>query len=1509
MAGGKPIIGIRFGVDPQSAGIIKTQLEQLTSKIKLDVIQLNIDESHFNAQLTKLQQEIKNKLGEVKINLTTGTATQGKKGSSSGAAVTEAGQYEAVKNKLFEIYNLKEQLNKQDAGSRKNIELRERIDGSVQKLKEQYQILQNISGADSERITKINELNRALSEANQKSAQPMASQTSVAKLALKAQSLSTDNGFDKVIARSEEARTIVANFQQEVNTALNQPDGMTQQQVQNLNTKFLETETRLKQIQSQTNTLGNKFKETFKTQIIQRFGYVLIMAAMRAVRQLYTNVVEINTALTELKIVTQATSEEMEESFERVSNAAKKIGANIKDLIKSVTVYARLGYGLKDAEVLAEKTTIYANVAGVNVDEATTNITGIIKAFNIGADGLEAVLDQMIWVGNNFAISQAEIGEAMNNAASSLAANGNSLQEAIAIVTAANTTLQNVSKSSTAVRTIAARISASTTELEALGESTDGILATANLDARMRAFGVAITDSNGQLRKTYDILADLAKVWDELETTERAAIAGMVAGTKQQNAFYSIMQNWGDAERVVAKAAEGVGSLARAQETHLDSIEGKTEQLKASWQDFSQNLLESDLVKFFVDLLKVIAEVLNWIISLGDRFAVKFALVGVAVWAATKTIGAAFTWLKGWGIASIKDFWIFAKMAAEDLGKALLKLVQNPYIMLTLLIAAMLSIKDNGAKIIISIIALVAGAAVAIVNIVKTADRTIKTIFASNVIGWILLAVGALVSAIVAIVDALKKPSFEDLKEAADEAKEKWEAVKTEVEELEKELGEVNSRIDELNGKKNLTLVEQSELEKLQQENTLLEQQLAYKKELALIKEKNAATSSMAAIDSLRNKYTSDYVKKILSKWETLPSSIKQTFLQDYLQNLTDLTDEFTYYTGDNLQDWQKKVNEYLDAYYLDLDKYSIASGNAATAWTSIVNRIKFKGAVDSLTDFANSGKVTEETLKALYNSDAEIKAFIDYLQQIGLFAWDSSEKMGGLINQINSLADVAQKPIEIKLVDSLEKLGGEFDALNDVLTSIRENGIASADSLKELINEYPELIKYFKATSQGYIIGDNFSDGINVLEDYITNYLQGFADEVAKYEKGTEEWAIAQKNFNTAITASAMVLRSLAIEEMTKPLEEQQDRLEEQIDKYKELIDIRRGLLETYQEELDYQKELAEKQKNVADLETQLALSRLDKSAAGQARTRELEQELKDAQDELDEYTLERAILDIENKLDSSYNAYKELIDNEVTRLETAINGLKDSLKINITLDKDGKVNVGASTDGSDGTENGNTEAYKPVPDSTTEPEVNTEPEEQPKEEVKPKYTLHGKHSNNTGLNMFHKTWSISKYASKVIEIDGATYLPYNRGGTKDTYVKLGEGYDTWVDGGKQVIDFHSWKPLYHITKNYHTGGFVGDNTYLRSNEEFAKLLKGEFVSTPAQMDRFMKETLPAVVMGSNSGSVEYNAPIFEINCGDIDREALPALQEIINQAVAQFKKEMQSSIGRTGLKKNFNK
>ena len=264
-----------------------------------------------------------------------------------------------------------------------------------------------------------------------------------------------------------------------------------------------------------------------------RFVYMLslsnvILQAVRQIKQMVKTTIELDSAMTQLRVVTNASEADYSRYGAAVANTAQEIGASMTDLIDSATVFARLGYSLDESSFLAKYTAMLSNVGNIDVSSAQSALTAITKAYGISADEIESVMDKMVVVGNNFPISVAELAEGMNNAGSALAAAGNSFEQSIALLTAANTTVQNISKSSTGLRTITARIRGTRLELDELGEAIETAKYQEAIDI-LTKHKVALTD-NGEFRATYDILKDIAAVWNELSSMEQANIAEQLAG-------------------------------------------------------------------------------------------------------------------------------------------------------------------------------------------------------------------------------------------------------------------------------------------------------------------------------------------------------------------------------------------------------------------------------------------------------------------------------------------------------------------------------------------------------------------------------------------------------------------------------------------------------------------------------------------------------------------------------------------------------------------------------------------------------------------------------------------------------------------------------------------------------------------------------------------------------------------------------------------------------------------
>ena len=279
------------------------------------------------------------------------------------------------------------------------------------------------------------------------------------------------------------------------------------------------------------NSLSDKLQR-FKMHLTTITSIVRAFQMLRMVIQPIVNAVtEVDTAMTQLKIVTQENDAAIQQYSQDIMEVADRTAGSIKDLVSSTTTFARLGYDLPDATKLAEYTQMLENVGAIDESSATSAITAIIKAFDMEADDLESVMDKMVIVGNNFPISVSELAEGLNNASSILSlATGDNLEQSMAMLTAANTTVQNISKSSTGLRTIVARIRNVKTELDDLGEA----MTSAEYDEVVQALtknNVALTDQAGNLRNTYDVLLDLSEAWKDMSESEQAALAKTLSGT------------------------------------------------------------------------------------------------------------------------------------------------------------------------------------------------------------------------------------------------------------------------------------------------------------------------------------------------------------------------------------------------------------------------------------------------------------------------------------------------------------------------------------------------------------------------------------------------------------------------------------------------------------------------------------------------------------------------------------------------------------------------------------------------------------------------------------------------------------------------------------------------------------------------------------------------------------------------------------------------------------------
>lgn len=392
-------------------------------------------------------------------------------------------------------------------------------------------------------------------------------------------------------------------------------------------------------------TAFGKFLNSFKTMSSYITANMVFNFAKRQIRELVNEVTAVDTAMVELRKVTEATDEQFAAFAISAGKTGRELGASISDVINATSTFSRAGFSLPEAEELGRIATLYKNVGdGIDIEGASESIISVMKAFNIEAEESERIIDRINKVSNNFAIDSGGLGLALQRVASAMRAANNTLDETIALTTVANEIVQNPEMVAQGWRTVALRIRGAKTELEDAGLETDGMVeSTAKLRDLIKGIsGVDIMIDENNFKSTYQIISELGKVWNNIKDVDQASLLEAIAGKRQSNIVAAALTNYERLDDVLQMSIDSMGSARAEQEEYAKSIQYSIDTLKAAYQDFADSVINSDFVKNLLKTAQSFLEVLTTII---DEFgALPTLLTSIVAIGGLKNIGLFGKW-------------------------------------------------------------------------------------------------------------------------------------------------------------------------------------------------------------------------------------------------------------------------------------------------------------------------------------------------------------------------------------------------------------------------------------------------------------------------------------------------------------------------------------------------------------------------------------------------------------------------------------------------------------------------------------------------------------------------------------------------------------------------------------------------------------------------------------------------------------------------------------------------
>lgn len=382
-------------------------------------------------------------------------------------------------------------------------------------------------------------------------------------------------------------------------------------------------------------SFGSSISGAFKS--ITRYVGVstLIYSAFNAIKSGVQDVIALDTALVDLQKTTNATSNQLKEFYFSANDTAKQLGATTEEVIQAAADWSRLGYSIKDAQTMAEVSSIFSSISpDMDMEMATDGLVSAMKAFNIEADdALDGIASKINAIGNSQAVSNGDIVEFLTRSSSAMHEANNTLEETIALGTAATEITRDAASVGNALKTVSMRIRGYDEETEEyVGgiEELEGDIADLTKSVE-HPLGVSLfrDDAKTEFKSTAELLRDISAVYDELTDKQQANLLEKLAGKRQGQIVAAILNNFDAVDKSLVTMADSAGSAMNEMEIIEQSLEFKLNALKETAVGVFQNLFQTDEMGTVIDVLTDILEIFDFLTEKLGLFGTIIAGIGI----------------------------------------------------------------------------------------------------------------------------------------------------------------------------------------------------------------------------------------------------------------------------------------------------------------------------------------------------------------------------------------------------------------------------------------------------------------------------------------------------------------------------------------------------------------------------------------------------------------------------------------------------------------------------------------------------------------------------------------------------------------------------------------------------------------------------------------------------------------------------------------------------------------
>ena len=263
----------------------------------------------------------------------------------------------------------------------------------------------------------------------------------------------------------------------------------------------------------------------------------IIFGVQRAFNALVGATIEVQKSLQDINVILNVSAQNLQKFGGELFNIAKNTGQSFQEVAKAATEFSRQGLGVEETLKRTNEALILSRLSGLDAAKSVEALTAAVNSYASQAVTATEVVNKFANVDAAFAVSSADLAEALQRVGSSAAQSGVSLNELIAIVTSAQqTTARGGAVIGNSFKTIFTRLQR--------GKVVD-LLGT---------LGISDTTASGELKSTIQLLQDLGKVYDTLGARQQAYVAEQVGGVFQINILKAALADLGKEYSIYSSA-------------------------------------------------------------------------------------------------------------------------------------------------------------------------------------------------------------------------------------------------------------------------------------------------------------------------------------------------------------------------------------------------------------------------------------------------------------------------------------------------------------------------------------------------------------------------------------------------------------------------------------------------------------------------------------------------------------------------------------------------------------------------------------------------------------------------------------------------------------------------------------------------------------------------------------------------------------------------------------------